>query len=109
MSEFNFLSKLLWRDADEDETSTYSVEEIGTRKPKRRRGESEEEHPPRGFSVERATEMIDDLPSEVSQESAARIVRGALVAAGIELSSFDRSTRAQVSKLSSEIERARNR
>jgi hypothetical protein len=109
MSGFNFLPKLLWRDADEDETSTYSVEELGTRKSKRRRGEPKEEHPPRGFSVERATEMIDDLPSDVSQESAARIVRGALVAAGIELSNFDRSTWAQVSKLSSEIELARNR
>ncbi len=108
MSEFNFLSKLLWRDADEDETSTYSVEEIGTRGSKRR-GEPKGEHPPRGFSVERATEMIDDLPSDVAQENAARIVRGALVAAGIELSNFDRSTRAQVSKLSAEIELARNR
>ena len=53
--------------------------------------------------------MIDDLPSEVSQESAARIVRGALVAAGIELSNFDSSIQAQLPKLSSEIELACNR
>jgi len=53
--------------------------------------------------------MIDDLPSDVSQESAAYIVRRALVAAGIELSNFDRSIQAQVSNLSSEIELARDR
>ena len=103
MSDNGFLSKLLWRDAGEDELSTYSVTEIGTRRSKRRE-EPKEEQQPRDFTVERAAEIIDDLPPDVSQESAARIVRGALVAAGIELSNFDRSTRAQVSKLSSEIE-----
>ena len=108
MSDNGFLSKLLWRDAGEDELSTYSVTEIETRRSKRRE-EPKEEQQPRDFTVERAAEIIDDLPPDVSQESAARIVRGALVAAGIELSNFDRSTRAQVSKLSSEIELARNR
>jgi hypothetical protein len=105
------LTDVLGRDADEEETRTYSTEEIGTRRSKRR-GEPKEEHPPRGFTVgriEHIAKMIDDLPSEVSQESAACIVRGALVAAGIELSNFDRSTSERVSKLSSEIELARTR
>jgi hypothetical protein len=105
------LTDVLGRDADEEETRTYSTEEIGTRRSKRG-GPEEEGQTPQGFTVgrvERIAKMIDDLPSEVSQESAARIVRRALVAAGIELSNFDRSTSERVSKLSSEIELARTR
>ena len=104
------LTDVLGRDADEEETTTYSAEEIGTRRSKR--GVPEEGQPPQGFTVERVeriAKMIDDLPSDVSQESAACIVRGALVCAGIELSNFDRSSWERVSKLSSEIELARNR
>src|SRR5215203_630193 len=104
------LMVVLGRDADEDETSTYSAEELGTSRSKR--GGPEEGQPPQGFTVERVervAKMIDDLPSDVSRESAACIVRGALVAAGIELSNFDRSSWEQASKLSSEIELARER
>jgi len=104
------LMVVLGRDADEEETRTYSAEEIRTRRSKR--GQPEEEAQPQGFTVERVeriAKMIDDLPSEVSQESAAHIVRGALVAAGIELSNFDRSASERASKLSSEIELARTR
>src|SRR5215204_3863398 len=104
------LTDVLSRDADEEETTTYSAEEIGTRRSKR--GGLEEGQPPQGFTVERVervAKMIDDLPSDVSQESAAYIVRGALVAAGIKLSNFDRSTWERALKLSSEIELARER
>src|SRR5215217_5728142 len=109
MSGSSFLSKLLGGDTHEDETETSSVEEIEARRSRRRDEPKEEQQPPRGFNVVRAAEMIDDLPSDVSQESAAYIIRRALVAAGIELSNFDRSIQAQVSNLSSEIERARDR
>ena len=105
------LTDVLSRDADEEETTTYSAEEIGTSRSKR--GVPEEgQQPPQGFTVERVervAKMIDDLPSDVSQESAAYIVRGALVCAGIELSNFDRSSRERAAELSSEIELARNR
>jgi len=105
------LTDVLGRDDDEDETSTYySAEELGTSRSKR--GGLEEGQPPQGFTVERVervAKMIDDLPSDVSQESAAYIVRGALVAAGIKLSNFDRSTWERALKLSSEIELARER
>jgi hypothetical protein len=104
------LTDVVGRDNDEKETSTYSTEEIGTRRSSG--GERKEGQPPQGFTVgriEHIAKMIDDLPSEVSQESAACIVRRALVAAGIELSTFDRSTSERVSKLSSEIELARTR
>ena len=104
------LVDVLGRDADEEETTTYSAEELGTSRTKR--GGPEEGQPPQGFTVERVeriAKMIDDLPSEVSRESAACIVRGALVCAGIELSNFDRSSRERAAELSSEIELARNR
>ena len=105
------LMDVLGRDANEEETSTYSAEELGTRRS--RRGVPEEgQQPPQGFTVERVeriAKMIDDLPSDVSRESAACIVRGALVCAGIELTNFDRSSRERAAELSSEIELARNR
>ena len=105
------LMDVLGRDANEEETSTYSAEELGTRRS--RRGVPEEgQQPPQGFTVERVeriAKMIDDLPSDVSRESAACIVRGALVCAGIELSNFDRSSRERAAELSSEIELASNR
>ena len=104
------LTDVLGSDANEDETRNYSAEE--TRTSRSKRDELNEEHPPQGFTVERVervAKMIDDLPSDVPWERAAYIVRGALVAAGIELSNFDRSTWERASKLSSEIELARER
>ena len=93
---------------DEGETRIYSAEELGA--------ESREEPPPReieqhpyGFTVERAAEIIDDLPQDVSPESAVRIVRGTLTAAGIRVEDLERSTRARETKLRSEIGLARGR
>jgi hypothetical protein len=103
-----FLSKLLGRGADEDDSRTHSAEEIGTRR-SRRKGEPEEGQQPRGFSIQSIAETIADLPSTVPREHAVLIVRRTLVAVGIKLSELDVSTRAQESKLSSEIELARNR
>src|SRR5215204_6739891 len=99
------------RDADEEETSTYSAEELGTRRSKREEL-NERQPPPQGFTVERVervAKMIDDLPSDVPQERAAYIVREALVAAGVELSNFDRSSWKRAAELGSEIELSRNR
>jgi hypothetical protein len=105
------LKAVVRRDDDVEESSTYSAEEVGTRRFKRG-GSEEERQPPQGFTVERierVAEMLDELPSDVSRESASHIVRATLTAAGIELSSFDRSTSERASKLSSEIEIARSR
>lgn len=94
---------------DEGETRIYSSEEI-------RAGERPDDPPPReieqhpyGFTVERAAEIIDDLPPDVSPESAVRIVRGTLTAAGIRVEDLERSTRARETKLRSEIGLARGR
>ncbi len=108
MSGNGFLSRLLGRDADEDDSRTCSDEEIEARR-FRGRGVESEEGQPRGFSVQRVAETIADLPSDVPRESAVLIVRRTLAAAGIELSEIDMSTQEQESKLSSEIELAQNR
>ena len=105
MNRRSFFSKVFGRGADEDETRTYSAEEIETREPEK----LEEEPPPQGFTVERAAEIIDYLPPEVPRESAVRIVRGTLAAAGIKIEDLERSTRAREAKLNSEIELARSR
>jgi hypothetical protein len=109
MREDSFFSRILGRGVDDDEFGTHHpAEEFGTRRS--RRGVSpEQQQRPRGFTVEVAAEMIDDLPSDVPRESALRIVRGTLAAAGIEFSDLEKSIRARPSKLSSEIELARNR
>ncbi|MDP9426663.1 MAG: hypothetical protein M3P37_11700 [Actinomycetota bacterium] len=93
---------------DEGETRIYSSEEL--------REDRRDEPPPReieqhpyGFTVERAAEIIDDLPPDVSPESAVRIVRGTLTAAGIRVEDLERSTRARETKLRSEIGLARGR
>jgi hypothetical protein len=107
MSERGFFSRILGGGADEDDTRIYSDEEIeGSH---RSRSEPEEAQRPHGFTVERAAEIIDDLPPEVPRESAVRIVRGTLAAAGIRMEDLDRSTQAREAKLNSEIDLARNR
>lgn len=111
MSESRFLSRLLGRDMVEDDSRTYSSdeEEIGPRGSRRRRGKPEEGHQPLDHTIERVAETIADLPAAVPRESAVLIVRRTLEAAGVKLSELDASTRAQESRLSSEIELARAR
>ena len=63
----------------------------------------------RGFTVERAAEVIKNLPPEVPRPAAVRIVRGTLEAAGINLDDLASSTRAREAKLNSEIELSEGR
>ena len=107
MSEGGFLSRILGGGANEDETRVFSPEALRRREPGRREEPEEEQHG--GFTVERAAEIIDDLPPDVSRESALRIVRGTLTAAGVSVEDLERSTRTRETKLGSEIEFARSR
>jgi hypothetical protein len=86
---------------EEEGTAVYSVEEVGLTE--------EEAVEPRGFTVERAAEVIRNLPPEVPRLSAVRIVRGTLEAAGIDVAELASSTRARESKLNSEIELSQSR
>jgi hypothetical protein len=99
-----FLSRMFsGPEADEEEegTAVYSAEEVGLAE--------EEAVEPRGFTVERAAEVIRNLPPEVPRLSAVRIVRGTLEAAGIDVAELASSTRARESKLNSEIELSQSR
>jgi hypothetical protein len=109
MSERGFFSRILGGDANEDDTRVFSAEEVGTRRSEGREEPDEEEQRPQGFTVERAAEVIDDLPPDVPRESAVRIVRGTLTAAGIKVEDLERSTRVRESKLNSEMTLARDR
>ncbi|HZC18825.1 MAG TPA: hypothetical protein VE225_03875 [Rubrobacteraceae bacterium] len=101
---WGFFSRIFGRNADE--ARSYSVEETEAGDPEKREEEQQSSY---GFSVERAARIIDHLPPDVSRESAVRIVRGTLEAAGIKIEDLERSTRAREAKLGSEIELARNR
>ena len=107
MSEGGFLSRILGGGANEDETRIFSPETLRRKEPARK--EEPEEEQRGGFTVERAAEIIDDLPPDVSRESALRIVRGTLTAAGVSVEDLERSTRTRETKLGSEIEFARSR
>jgi hypothetical protein len=85
-------------------TSIYSSEEIGM--PGTDESEGLAAH---GFTVERAAEVIRNLPSEVPRPAAVRIVRGTLEAAGIDIAELESSTRARESRLNSEIDLSENR
>ena len=110
MSTNGFLSRLLGRDMVENDSEAYysGEEEVGPRGG-RWKGEPEEGHRPLGHTIERVAETIADLPAAVPRESAVLIVRRTLEAAGVKLSELDASTRAQESKLSSEVGLARAR
>lgn len=107
MSEGGFFSRILGGGANEDETRIFSPEALRRKEPGRR--EEPEEEQSGGFTVERAAEIIDDLPPDVPRESALRIVRGTLTAAGVSVEDLERSTRTREAKLGSEIEFARSR
>jgi hypothetical protein len=96
-----FLSRMFSVNPEEEGATTdYSAEEVGTT------GETVEA---RSFTIERAAEVIKNLPPEVPHSSAVRIVRGTLEAAGIDIADLATSTRARESKLSSEIELSQSR
>jgi hypothetical protein len=87
----------------EDETAIYSTEEVGVGETG---GEAVEM---RGFTVERAAEVIRNLPPEVPRPAAVRIVRGTLEAAGINVGDLASSTGTREAKLNSEIELSESR
>jgi len=99
-----FFSRVFSGNVDgEDETAIYSAEEVGV-------GESGGETlGTRGFTVERAAEVIKNLPPEVPRPAAVRIVRGTLGAAGINVDDLASSTGARESKLNSEIQLSQGR
>ena len=98
-----FFSRVFAGPAEEEGTAIYSAEEVGA-------AEIEApEEPSRSFTVERAADVIQNLPPEVPRPAAVRIVRQTLEAAGIDFADLATSTRARESKLDSEIELGRGR
>jgi hypothetical protein len=103
-SRQSFFSRVFAGNTEGEGTSIYSSEEVGMP------GMGEEEGlTAHGFTVERAAEVIRNLPPEVPRPAAVRIVRGTLEAAGIDIDELESSTRARESKLNSEIDLSENR
>lgn len=99
----SFFQRLLFGDGEED--SQRFAEASGARELE----ESEEPRELHGFTVERAASVIKDMPEDVPQKSAVRIVRQTLAAASIEVGELDRATRMREAKLGSRIELSRGR
>jgi hypothetical protein len=100
----SFFSRVFTGNAEDEGTSFYSSEEIDM--PGTEESEGLAAH---GFTVERAAEVIRNLPPEVPRPAAVRIVRGTLEAAGIDIAELESSTRARESRLNSEIDLSENR
>jgi ribosome-binding protein aMBF1 (putative translation factor) len=100
----SFFSRVFAGSTEGEGTSIYSSEEIGM--PGTGESEGLTAH---GFTVERAAEVIRNLPPEVPRPAAVRIVRGTLEAAGIDIAELESSTRARESRLNSEIDLSENR
>jgi len=100
----SFFSRVFAGNAEGEGTSIYSSEEIGM--PGTDESEGLAAH---GFTVERAAEVIRNLPPEVAKSDAVRIVRGTLEAAGIDIAELEASTKTRESKLNSEIDLSENR
>ena len=102
----SFFSRVFAGSTEGEGTSIYSSEEVGAGIPGAGESEGLTAH---GFTVERAAEVIRNLPPEVPRPAAVRIVRGTLEAAGIDIDELESSTRARESKLNSEIDLSENR
>ena len=102
----NFFTRMFGEGGANEGTSIYSRE-----KPGGVDGPEERETSPhsRAFTVERAAEVIKNLPPEVPRPAAVRIVRQTLEAAGIDINELDSSTRAREARLESEIDLSENR
>ena len=100
----SFFSRVFAGSTEGEGTSIYSSEEIGM--PGTGESEGLTAH---GFTVERAAEVIRNLPPEVPRPAAVRIVRGTLEAAGIDITELETSTRARESRLNSGIDLSENR
>jgi TolA-binding protein len=101
----SFFSRVFAGTTEGEGTAIYSAEEVGTGTS----GMREQEGAAHGFTVERAAEVIKNLPPEVPRLSAVRIVRGTLEAAGIDIAELESSTRARESRLNSEIDLSESR
>ena len=100
----SFFSRVFTGNTEDEGTSFYSSEEIGMPGTEESEGLAAQ-----GFTVERAAEVIRNLPPEVPRPAAVRIVRGTLEAAGIDIAELESSTRARESRLNSEIDLSENR
>jgi hypothetical protein len=100
----SFFSRVFAGSTEDEGTSIYSSEEIDM--PATDESESLTAH---GFTVERAAEVIRNLPPEVPRPAAVRIVRGTLEAAGIDIAELESSTRTRESRLNSEIDLSEKR
>jgi hypothetical protein len=100
----SFFSRVFAGSTEGEGTSIYSTEEIGMPGTEESEGLAAQ-----GFTVERAAEVIRNLPPEVPRPAAVRIVRGTLEAAGIDIAELESSTRARESRLNSEIDLSENR
>ena len=104
-SQKGFFSRMFTVPEGNEETTIYTPEEVGMDESREQSDvESGAAESRGGFTIERAAEIIKDLPSEVPQASAVRIVRGTLLAAGIDIDELGRSSRIRESKLNSEID-----
>lgn len=101
----NFFTRMFGEQGANEGTSIYSREEIGADGPEGREASPHS----RAFTVERAAEVIKNLPPEVPRPAAVRIVRQTLEAAGIDINELDSSTRAREARLESEIDLSENR
>ena len=101
----NFFTRMFGEGGANEGTSVYSRQELGVDGPEGREASPHS----RAFTVERAAEVIKNLPPEVPRPAAVRIVRQTLEAAGIDLNELDSSTRTRESRLESEIDLSENR
>jgi hypothetical protein len=108
MNGDSFFSRMLRNDADEDEDRIDWAEAFGMRRSKTT-SEPELELQPWNSAVELIVETMDDLPSNFPRDSAVRIVRRTLAAAGIEIRDFNRRTWERMPQIKSEMELARSR
>ena len=102
----NFFTRMFGEQGEQqDGTSVYSRGEIGTG------GSEGREASPhsRAFTVERAAQVIKNLPPEVPRPAAVRIVRQTLEAAGIDINELEASTRSREARLESEIDLSEER
>ncbi len=106
VSRQSFFSRMFAANSEGEGTAIYSSEEVGTGVSSRSLADNPEAQ---GFTVERAAEVIRNLPPEVPRPAAVRIVRGTLEAAGIDIAELASSTRARESKLNSEIDLSEGR
>ena len=103
----NFFTRMFGEQQEDqqDGTSIYSREQIGGDADARPAAGPHS----RAFTVERAAEVIKNLPPEVPRPAAVRIVRQTLEAAGIDINELDASTRSREARLESEIDLSEER